>query len=294
MRPDSLFDTELAGRLVGLPPRRARPAGRAAARACRLEKGHGAADWSRRPLPDDWLVYAALDVEVLVELRDVLAADLERAGQDRVGRAGVRGRAHSPARPRRGPSRGAAPRACTRCAGPRARRRPRAVGVPRRARRRARHRPRPRAARRRDRRRRPARARRAARRSSRCRCSAGAPSAAWRVAGGRRSTRRPRAGPRRSWPAAAAAARRPAARARWGDKDPAAAARLAAARAALAGPLRAHRHPGGEPAAARPRAPPVLVAARADRRRRVAAALADAAAPARGRWSSPHRCSPRP
>ncbi len=46
-----------------------------------LEKGHGAADWSRRPLPDDWLVYAALDVEVLVELRDVLAELLAEQGK---------------------------------------------------------------------------------------------------------------------------------------------------------------------------------------------------------------------
>jgi ribonuclease D len=46
-----------------------------------LEKGHGAADWSRRPLPDDWLVYAALDVEVLAELRDVLAAMLAEQGK---------------------------------------------------------------------------------------------------------------------------------------------------------------------------------------------------------------------
>jgi ribonuclease D len=46
-----------------------------------LEKGHGAADWSTRPLPEPWLRYAALDVEVLVELRDALAADLERQGK---------------------------------------------------------------------------------------------------------------------------------------------------------------------------------------------------------------------
>jgi ribonuclease D len=37
-----------------------------------LRKGHGAADWSTRPLPHDWLVYAALDVEVLVDLRDAM------------------------------------------------------------------------------------------------------------------------------------------------------------------------------------------------------------------------------
>lgn len=75
LRPASLFDTELAGRLAGLPrvglgPMVENLLGLA------LEKGHGAADWSRRPLPEDWLVYAALDVEVLVELRDVLTGML--------------------------------------------------------------------------------------------------------------------------------------------------------------------------------------------------------------------------
>jgi ribonuclease D len=48
----------------------------------RLEKGHSAADWSTRPLPHDWLVYAALDVELLHELRDVLADALHAAGKD--------------------------------------------------------------------------------------------------------------------------------------------------------------------------------------------------------------------
>jgi ribonuclease D len=46
-----------------------------------LEKHHSAADWSTRPLPEAWLTYAALDVELLVELRDVLAAELERQGK---------------------------------------------------------------------------------------------------------------------------------------------------------------------------------------------------------------------
>jgi ribonuclease D len=80
LRPTSLFDTELAGRLAGLPrvglgPLVEQLLGLA------LEKGHGAADWSRRPLPDEWLVYAALDVEVLVELRDVLAGMLAEQGK---------------------------------------------------------------------------------------------------------------------------------------------------------------------------------------------------------------------
>jgi ribonuclease D len=46
-----------------------------------LEKGHSAADWSTRPLPADWLNYAALDVELLIELREVLVAELERTGK---------------------------------------------------------------------------------------------------------------------------------------------------------------------------------------------------------------------
>ena len=46
-----------------------------------LEKGHAAADWSVRPLPEAWLRYAALDVELLVELRDALAVMLAAQGK---------------------------------------------------------------------------------------------------------------------------------------------------------------------------------------------------------------------
>ena len=63
-----------------LPASRAGHAGRRGTRP-RLEKSHSAADWSTRPLPTEWLKYAALDVEVLVELRDALAAQL--AEQDK-------------------------------------------------------------------------------------------------------------------------------------------------------------------------------------------------------------------
>ena len=80
MRPLRLFDTELAGRLlgygkVGLAAMVERLLGLS------LEKGHSAADWSTRPLPRAWLAYAALDVEVLVELRDLLEAELAAAGK---------------------------------------------------------------------------------------------------------------------------------------------------------------------------------------------------------------------
>jgi len=46
-----------------------------------LAKEHSAVDWSTRPLPEPWLRYAALDVEVLVQVRDLMAGDL--AEQDK-------------------------------------------------------------------------------------------------------------------------------------------------------------------------------------------------------------------
>ena len=80
MRPTRLFDTELGGRLVGLPR-----VGLAAVvehyLGLTLAKEHSAVDWSTRPLPEPWLRYAALDVEVLVQVRDLMAADL--ASQDK-------------------------------------------------------------------------------------------------------------------------------------------------------------------------------------------------------------------
>ena len=80
MRPQRLFDTELAGRLLG-HPRVSLAAMTERVLGVSLEKGHGAADWSTRPLPYDWLVYAALDVELLIELRDALVAELDEAGK---------------------------------------------------------------------------------------------------------------------------------------------------------------------------------------------------------------------
>jgi ribonuclease D len=80
MRPPALYDTELAGRLAGYDRvnlaamvRRLLGLG--------LAKGHGAADWSKRPLPDDWLNYAALDVEVLLELKTAIEGVLAEHGK---------------------------------------------------------------------------------------------------------------------------------------------------------------------------------------------------------------------
>ncbi|MQA15269.1 MAG: ribonuclease D [Pseudonocardiaceae bacterium] len=78
--PARLFDTELAGRLAGFPRVGLGPLVEQLL-GYRLEKGHGAADWSRRPLPRDWLAYAALDVELLLPLRDAMAGELEAQGK---------------------------------------------------------------------------------------------------------------------------------------------------------------------------------------------------------------------
>ncbi|WP_436495996.1 HRDC domain-containing protein [Actinokineospora sp. HUAS TT18] len=80
LRPKKLFDTELAGRLAGFD-RVALGTLVELLLGYHLEKGHGAADWSRRPLPLDWLNYAALDVELLVPLRDALEAELRSQGK---------------------------------------------------------------------------------------------------------------------------------------------------------------------------------------------------------------------
>ncbi|HEY3715278.1 MAG TPA: ribonuclease D [Jatrophihabitantaceae bacterium] len=80
LHPPRLFDTELAGRLLG-DDRVALGTMVEQRLGVRLEKGHSAADWSTRPLPHDWLVYAALDVELLVALRQALAAELESTGK---------------------------------------------------------------------------------------------------------------------------------------------------------------------------------------------------------------------
>jgi ribonuclease D len=79
--PKRLFDTELAGRLLG-DERVALGTMVEQHLGVRLEKGHSADDWSTRPLPHSWLVYAALDVELLIALRDVLAEQLVAEGKD--------------------------------------------------------------------------------------------------------------------------------------------------------------------------------------------------------------------
>jgi ribonuclease D len=78
--PEELFDTELGGRIAGLPRVGLGPLLESLLEVS-LAKEHSAADWSQRPLPQEWLNYAALDVEVLVELRNKVYALLESSNK---------------------------------------------------------------------------------------------------------------------------------------------------------------------------------------------------------------------
>lgn len=80
LRPASMFDTEIAGQLLGLPK-----VGLAALVETQLgytmRKSHGQADWSTRPLKRSWLEYAVLDVLLLPDLQEALAEHLTEAGK---------------------------------------------------------------------------------------------------------------------------------------------------------------------------------------------------------------------
>ena len=79
--PARIFDTELAARLLGMP-RVGLGTVVEELLGIHLAKEHSAADWSTRPLPEPWLNYAALDVELLPDLRDAIDALLVEAGKE--------------------------------------------------------------------------------------------------------------------------------------------------------------------------------------------------------------------
>ena len=80
LEPGAIFDTELAARLAG-QPRVGLGALTENLLNYRLAKEHSAADWSTRPLPEGWLNYAALDVDVLHELADAVGTLLKEQGK---------------------------------------------------------------------------------------------------------------------------------------------------------------------------------------------------------------------
>jgi len=66
--PQILFDTELGARIAGCPRVGLGPLSESLLEL-QLAKEHSAVDWSIRPLKAEWLTYAALDVDVLLEIR---------------------------------------------------------------------------------------------------------------------------------------------------------------------------------------------------------------------------------
>jgi ribonuclease D len=80
INPKKLFDTELGGRIAGLPRVGLGPLLESLMEVS-LAKEHSAADWSQRPLPSEWLNYAALDVELLIELREKVYQKLASANK---------------------------------------------------------------------------------------------------------------------------------------------------------------------------------------------------------------------
>jgi ribonuclease D len=81
--PARIFDTELGARLAGLPRVGLGPVVEQLL-GIHLAKEHSAADWSTRPLPQSWLVYAALDVELLPDLRDKIGEILAASGKTEI------------------------------------------------------------------------------------------------------------------------------------------------------------------------------------------------------------------
>lgn len=72
LEPQILFDTELGARIAGCPRVGLGPLSESLLEL-QLAKEHSAVDWSIRPLKSEWLTYAALDVDVLLDIREKVA-----------------------------------------------------------------------------------------------------------------------------------------------------------------------------------------------------------------------------
>lgn len=80
LKPSRIFDTEVAAKLIGLEKV---GLGSIANELLDIElaKEHSASDWSQRPLPNEMLTYAALDVDVLHDLEAALLIRLTELGR---------------------------------------------------------------------------------------------------------------------------------------------------------------------------------------------------------------------
>ena len=76
--PREILDTQIAAGLLGLPPQIGYAALVKELFDADMAKSHTRADWTRRPLPDAFLQYAAEDVEYLLPAAKILAERLDK------------------------------------------------------------------------------------------------------------------------------------------------------------------------------------------------------------------------
>ena len=79
--PTRLFDTQVAAGLLGFAPQLGYANLVNELFSVEIPKSHTRADWTRRPLADDVLQYAAEDVEYLLPAKDILAEKLDKLGR---------------------------------------------------------------------------------------------------------------------------------------------------------------------------------------------------------------------
>ena len=79
--PTSIFDTQVAAALLGLPPQLGYAGLVKELFDVDIHKVHTRADWSRRPLRREFLEYAAEDVEYLLPACEILTGRLEEKGR---------------------------------------------------------------------------------------------------------------------------------------------------------------------------------------------------------------------
>ena len=79
--PAALFDTQIAAALLGYQPQLGYAGLIKALFDVDLPKSHTRANWTLRPLPEEYLAYAAEDVEYLLPARDRLAEELDEKGR---------------------------------------------------------------------------------------------------------------------------------------------------------------------------------------------------------------------
>ncbi len=79
--PERIFDTQVAAGLLGFAPQMGYATLVNELFDASIDKTHTRANWSRRPLPDEYLHYAAEDVEYLLPAREILAEQLHKKGR---------------------------------------------------------------------------------------------------------------------------------------------------------------------------------------------------------------------